>query len=340
MARITKNQKTGIGILFLILLLLPSFSGNYILYLTSLAAVYAIVSIGLNLLFGYTGLISIGHAAFLGIGAYTTAILLTRVPALPFPAILILSGLLAGLLGFVVGLPSLRLSGHYLAMATIGFGYVMEEIFLHWESLTKGALGITVPKVTMGPIYLGTGTGKYYLIVTLLIVMIFLARNILNSKTGRAFIAIRDHEIAAQSMGIHLAWYKTLSFIISAFYAGIAGSLYAILLSYINAESFHLMVSVFYLEMVIVGGLASLPGSILGAIFLTVLPELLGAKYQLYQTIVQGFVLVLALIFMPLGLAGMCQKWYKWTISTPFSKRREKGHENQEGGRYSFGSMC
>ena len=142
--------------------------------------------------------------------------------------------------------------------------------------------------------------------------MIVLAKNILGSKTGRAFIAIRDHEIAAQSMGINLAWYKTISFIISAFYAGIAGSLYAVLLSYINAESFHLMVSVLYLEMVVVGGMASILGSILGAVFLTVLPEILGAKYQLYQLIVQGLVLVLTLIFMPWGLSGMFWKLYEW----------------------------
>ena len=309
MAEIIRNQKTWVGILLLILLFLPYFSGSYILYLTSLAALYAIVSVGLNLLFGFTGLISIGHAAFLGTGAYTTAILLTRIPAIPFPVILVLSGLLAAVLGFVVGLPSLRLSGHYLAMATIGFGYVMEEVFLHWESLTKGALGITVPKVSIGPIRFGTEISKYYLIITLVILMILLAKNILGSKTGRAFIAIRDHEIAAQSMGINLAWYKTISFVISAFYAGIAGSLYAVLLSYVNAESFHLMVSVFYLEMVIVGGLSSILGSVLGAMFLTVLPEILGAKYQLYQIIVQGFVLVFTLIFMPSGLSGM---WLKW----------------------------
>jgi branched-chain amino acid transport system permease protein len=294
-------------------LLLPHFSGTYILYLASLAGVYTIVAIGLNLLFGFTGLISIGHAAFLGTGAYTTAILLIRIPAIPFPIILILSGLLAAVLGLIVGLPALRLSGHYLAMATMGFGFVMEEIFLHWESLTKGALGITVPKVSIGPIRFVTGTSKYYLILILVFIMIFLAKNILSSKTGRAFIAIRDHEIAAQTMGINLAWYKTISFVISAFYAGIAGSLYAILFSYINAESFHLMVSVLYLEMVIVGGIASILGSILGAIFLTVLPEILGAKYQLYQIIVQGLVLVLTLIFMPWGISGMLWKCYEWT---------------------------
>jgi branched-chain amino acid transport system permease protein len=150
--------------------------------------------------------------------------------------------------------------------------------------------------------------------------MILLAKNILGSKTGRAFIAIRDHEIAAQSMGINLAWYKTISFVISAFYAGIAGSLYAVLLSYVNAESFHLMVSVFYLEMVIVGGLSSILGSVLGAMFLTVLPEILGAKYQLYQIIVQGFVLVFTLIFMPSGLSGM----YLKLVERAKARRREK----------------
>lgn len=317
MNEVIKNRKIWVGMVLLILLLLPHFSGTYILYLASLAGVYSIVSIGLNLLFGFTGLISIGHAAFLGTGAYATAILLTRASTIPFPVILILSGLLAGVLGLIVGLPALRLSGHYLAMATMGFGFVMEEIFLHWESLTKGALGITVPKVSMGPVRFVSGTSKYYLILILVFIMILLAKNILNSKTGRAFIAIRDHEIAAQTMGINLAWYKTISFVISAFYAGIAGSLYAILLSYINAESFHLMVSVLYLEMVVVGGIASILGSILGAIFLTLLPEILGAKYQLYQIIVQGLVLVLTLIFMPWGISGMFWRFFEW------AKRKE-----------------
>jgi branched-chain amino acid transport system permease protein len=313
MRKALTNRKLWMGMILSLFLLLPHFSGNYILYLASLAGVYSIVSIGLNLLFGFTGLISIGHAAFLGTGAYTTAILLTRMPAIPFPVILILSGLLAAVLGMIVGLPALRLSGHYLAMATMGFGFVMEEIFLHWESLTRGALGITVPKVSIGPLRLATGVSKYYLILLMVLLMILVARNILNSKTGRAFIAIRDNEIAAQAMGVHLAWYKTISFVISAFYAGIAGSLYAVLLSYINAESFHLMVSVFYLEMVVVGGIASIMGSILGAIFLTALPEILGARYQLYQIIVQGMVLVLTIIFMPRGVSGMIWRLCRWT---------------------------
>jgi branched-chain amino acid transport system permease protein len=313
MRKALTNRKLWIGVILSLFLLLPHFSGTYILYLASLAGVYSIVSIGLNLLFGFTGLISIGHAAFLGTGAYTTAILLTRMPAIPFPVILILSGLLAAVLGMIVGLPALRLSGHYLAMATMGFGFVMEEIFLHWESLTRGALGITVPKVSIGPLRLTTGVSKYYLILLMVLLMILVARNILNSKTGRAFIAIRDNEIAAQAMGVHLAWYKTISFVISAFYAGIAGSLYAVLLSYINAESFHLMVSVFYLEMVVVGGIASIMGSIFGAIFLTALPEILGARYQLYQIIVQGMVLVLTIIFMPRGISGMIWRLCRWT---------------------------
>ena len=181
------------------------------------------------------------------------------------------------------------------------------------KASTRGALGITVPKVSIGPLRLATGVSKYYLILLMVFLMILVARNILNSKTGRAFIAIRDNEIAAQAMGVHLAWYKTISFVISAFYAGIAGSLYAVLLSYINAESFHLMVSVFYLEMVVVGGIASIMGSILGAIFLTALPEILGAKYQLYQIIVQGMVLVLTIIFMPRGVSGMIWRLCRWT---------------------------
>jgi branched-chain amino acid transport system permease protein len=326
MKKIFEKRQALFGVLFLILFLLPYYSGAYITYLASIAGVYAIVAIGLNLLFGFTGLISIGHAAFLGTGAYTTAILLTRVPAIPFPVVMILSGILAAVLGFIVGLPALRLSGHYLAMATMGFGFVMEEIFLHWESLTKGTFGINVPKVSIGPILFVSRASKYYLIFTLAIIMILLAKNILNSKTGRAFIAVRDHEIAAQSMGVNLAWYKTLSFIISAFYAGIGGSLYAILLSYINSEAFNIWISVLYLEMVIVGGIASILGSIFGAVFLTILPEILGAKYQLYQLILQGVILVLALMFMPFGLSGTFWKVRGWA-----TKRWIKGDVDRQG---------
>lgn len=302
-------MKRVIPLLVAALLLAPPFFGSaYLNYLFALSGVYVIAALGLNILFGYTGLISIANASFVGIGAYTAAILMTRLPAVPYPLVMVASGLVAAVFGFAIGVPALRLSGHYLAMVTMGFAFVMDEVFLQWKSVTNGALGIQVPKVTILHFSFSGGTSKYFLVLFFAVVMATLAANILKTKTGRAFVAIRDHEIAAETMGINLVLYKTLSFAVSAFFGGIAGALYAPVVSYIDPSSFNFLTSTLLLEMVIVGGTGSILGSILGPLFLTFLPEVVGKDYQLYLILIQGVVLMLVLIFMPQGVSNT---WWK-----------------------------
>lgn len=282
---------------------LPFFSSAYINYLLTLSAVYVIAALGLNILFGFTGLISIANASFLGIGAYTAAILMIRLPVIPYPLVILASGLVAALFGFAIGVPALRLSGHYLAMVTMGFAFVMDEVFLHWKSVTNGALGIQVPKIKVLDFVFSGDKSKYFLVLSLAVAMVVLAVNLLKTRTGRAFVAIRDHEIAAETMGINLVLYKTLSFAVSAFFGGVAGALYAPVVSYIDPSSFNFLTSTLLLEMVIVGGTGSILGSVLGPVLLTFLPEAVGKNYQLYLILIQGVVLMLVLIFMPLGVS-------------------------------------
>ncbi|MBI5442699.1 MAG: branched-chain amino acid ABC transporter permease [Deltaproteobacteria bacterium] len=291
-----------------VLVALPFCSSKYLNYLFTLSGVYIIAAVGLNILFGFTGLISIANASFLGIGAYTAALLMTRVTAVPYPLVILASGSVAAVFGLAIGVPALRLSGHYLAMVTMGFAFVMDEVFLHWKSVTQGALGIQVPKAQVLGFVFGGPTSKYFLVLFCATVMVVLARNILKTKTGRAFVAIRDHEIAAETMGIDLVWYKTLSFAISAFFGGVAGALYAPVVSYIDPSSFNFLTSTLLLEMVIVGGTGSILGSVLGPLFLTFLPEAVGKDYQLYLILIQGVVLMLVLIFMPQGVGNAIQK--------------------------------
>jgi len=305
-----QRKWAALAVLGGILVVLPFLMSPFLNYLFTLSGVYIIGVLGLNILFGFTGLISIANATFLGVGAYTAGILMTRVAGIPYPLVILASCSIAALFGLAIGLPALRLSGHYLAMVTMGFAYVMGELFLHWKSLTGGALGIQVPKVTLLGFVFSGDKSKYFLVLFFVVLTVLISTNILKTKTGRAFVAIRDHEIAAETMGINLMWYKTLSFVISAFFGGLAGALYAPVVSFIDPSSFDLLVSVLLLEMVIVGGTGSILGSIIGPIFLTFLPEAVGKSYQLYLIVIQGMVLVLVLIFMPFGFSGMIFNLY------------------------------
>ena len=321
-----QRKWTTLVILAGVFIALPFFMSPFLNYLFTLSGIYIIGVLGLNILFGFTGLISIANATFLGVGAYTAGILMTRVTGVPYPLVILLSGLVAALFGLGIGLPALRLSGHYLAMVTMGFAYVMEELFLHWKSVTGGALGIQVPKVSiLGFVFTGDKS-KYFLVLFFVVLAVFVSINILKTKTGRAFIAIRDHEIAAETMGINLTWYKTLSFVISAFFGGLAGALYAPIVSYIDPSSFNVLISVLLLEMVIVGGTGSILGSIIGPIFLTFLPEAVGKDYQLYLIVIQGMVLMLVLIFMPFGFSGMISNLSeRWKGGGSFFLKEKRG---------------
>jgi len=288
----------------IILLLLPLVLGKYSIFLLSLLAIYALVSLGLNLLMGYTGQIACGHAGFLAIGAYATAIVSANLEWLPCPITLLLAGTISGLVGFLLGIPILRLKGFYIAMATLAFGVVISEIILQWSSVTGGDDGFSVPTARIGSFVFDSDLKLFYLIIPVTIVMTLLARNLVNGYIGRAFIALRESEIAAQTIGVDLAKYKTIAFAISAFYTGIAGGLFAYLITFLSPDAFTIELSIDFIAMIVIGGMGSILGSIIGAVILTGMQQVLAGLMDL-QILIFGLSLIIFMIFMPRGIVGM-----------------------------------
>jgi len=325
----TNFIKTCIGIFILCLIAFVLIAENYFIYLINLAAIATIGSLGLNLLTGFTGQISIGHAGFLAIGAYSSAILTSKC-SFPFLIALPVAGAITTVAGLLVGIPSLRLKGLYLAITTFAFGFIVEHVANSWSSLTNGSQGMVVPPVEIFGVTFDTDRRFFFIVFPITAGAIIIARNLIRSKPGRAWIAIRDQDIAAQAIGISLLWYKLSSFAVSSFYAGIAGALFAHYLMYIGPGHFELLVSVQYLAMIIVGGLGSVLGSIFGAIFMTLLPEILKFLPDLlrgsYPVIVErfadinlilyGLIIILFILKEPKGLYGIWNDvkvyWRNW----------------------------
>jgi branched-chain amino acid transport system permease protein len=304
------------SVLVALLIAAPFVLPEYWLAQLTFILIYSIVGLGLMVLAGFTGLFSIGHAAFLGVGAYTQAVLTNM--GWPFPIALAVAAGLSAAVGVVVGLPALRVKGIYLGIATLSFGFIVEEVFARWESVTHGNAGLAVKSPEMFG-WNANSSEEFYaicLVVTILCTLAVL--NVLRSPTGRAFVAIRDSEISAQSMGIHLARYKTLSFALSAALAGIGGALYAHKLRFISPEQFNIVQSIDLLLMVVIGGLGSVHGAFLGAIFLISMPQLISlAKDYLpaaigqatgLQGLIYGLILIAFVLFEPMGLYG---RWLK-----------------------------
>jgi branched-chain amino acid transport system permease protein len=304
------------GLLMLLLVAAPWVFPEYWLTQLTFVLIYSVVGLGLMLLAGFTGLFSIGHAAFLGVGAYTQAVFVNM--GVPFPIALLLAALLSAAVGVVVGLPALRVKGIYLGIATLSFGFIVVEVLARWESVTGGNSGIHVKKPDLFGLKVDSAEGFYFLCLVITVLATLGILNLLRSPTGRAFVAIRDSEISAQSMGIHLARYKTLSFSISAALAGIGGALYAHKLSFISPDQFDILESINLLLIVVIGGLGSVHGAFLGAIFFISMPQLIAiAKDYLpaavgqapgLQAVVYGAVLIIFVLFEPLGLYG---RWLK-----------------------------
>ncbi|HEX9419651.1 MAG TPA: branched-chain amino acid ABC transporter permease, partial [Methylomirabilota bacterium] len=278
----------------------PLVAPKYLVFLSTLVAVNAVVAIGLNLLSGYTNQLSFGHAGFLAIGAYVAALLTLQFPALPVPLTLVASGLATGLVGLALGIPCLRLEGLYLAMATLAFGFVVTEAITSLDWLTRGNDGLRVPLARLGPWTLDTDAARYYLAVAVAAAMILAALNIAATRTGRAFLAIRTSEIAAQASGINAAAYKTIAFVLSAFYTGVAGGLFAFVVGFLSPDAFDVFLSVDFLVMIILGGLGSVPGSIAGAAIVTVLNDSL-AGFQAFRPLIFGAIMIICMLFMPGG---------------------------------------
>jgi branched-chain amino acid transport system permease protein len=262
------------GMLLVLVLLAPLLVGAYLQSQIVFVFIYAIVGVGLLILTGFTGQVSLGHAAFLAIGAYTTAYLQRL--GVPFLVYLPLSALIAGAVGALVGFPALRLSGIYLVIATIAFGFIVEEIAARWESVTNGNEGMRIKALDLFGFTLGRdGYGFYVICLALLVAVMLGALNLLRSPTGRAFLAIRDSETAARSMGVNLAVYKVMAFSISAAITGLAGCLYAHKLSFVSPEMFTLLLSLEFIIVIIIGGVGSLHGAVLGSIFVVMVDPFL-----------------------------------------------------------------
>ena len=324
--------KFWLGLFLIFLILIPFVADAYILYVANLIGFAIVGAVGLNILTGFTGQISLGHAAFMGVGGYTAAVLMTRLN-FSFWLALPCAGLVAALAGLVIGIPSLRVKGLYLCMATLAAQFIFEFIFIHWEFMTKGIRGINVPPPALGNFHLDTEKRFYFLTLIMVILAVGFARNLVRSRVGRAFVAIRDRDLAAEIMGISLFRYKLTAFAISSFYAGIAGALWVSFMRIVTPDHFPFHLSIQYLAMVIVGGLGSVLGSIFGAIFMILTPELLNALSsalskmipdvgQLFipmKEVVFGALIVLFLIFEPLGLAEIWRRIKAFFQLWPFS---------------------
>ncbi|WP_416052601.1 branched-chain amino acid ABC transporter permease [Cupriavidus basilensis] len=330
------------GLLMACLLIAPGWASSYWIAQLGFVLIYAIAGLGLMVLSGYTGLLSIGHAAFLGVGAYSQAWLTSH--GVPFVPALLAAAALSALTGVVVGLPALRVKGIYLAIATLAFGLIVEEVLARWESVTGGNAGLPVAAPQLWGYVLDGPVAFYYLSLAVCLLATLAVLNLLRSATGRAFIAIRDSEISAQSMGIHLARYKTLSFALSAALVGIAGALYAHKLRYISPEQFGIAQSIDLLLLVVVGGLGSVHGAFLGAIFLIVMPQMIVLAKDLLppaigqasglQALVYGLVLMAFVLFEPMGLYGRWCKIRTYLELFPFYRqgmfRRQKAFQRSE----------
>ena len=336
------GQRFWYGALMLALAAAPVWLDDYGLTQLSFVLIYGVVGLGLMLLSGFTGLFSMGHAAFLGVGAYAQALLCKA--GWPFVLSMPTAGLLAAAVGVLVGLPALRVKGIYLAIATLSFGFIVEEMLARWESLTGGNAGLLVPQTQAFGWVVDSGEKFYLLCLTVAVLSTLAVLNVLRSPTGRAFVAVRDSEVSAQCMGIHLASTKTLAFALSAFFTGLGGALYAHQIRFLSPDQFGILQSIDLLLLVTIGGLGSVHGAFLGAIFLIAMPQGIAMlKDHLpahigqapgLQSAVFGLVLIGFVLFEPLGLYGRWVKIRTWLQLFPFYRRgmlaRQKSYQKSE----------
>ena len=273
----------------------------YILHVLIMVSLYAILALSLNIIVGFAGLVSLGHAAFFGIGAYVSGLLMIK--GLGFVSAFFLTGIITSVLGLCLALPALRVKDDYLAIVTLGFGIIITLVFMNLD-ITGGPDGLVgIPPVTLWgkPVY--SKWAFLGLTTAILFVMILSTYTLKQSKIGRAWAAIRDNDVVAMFMGINTSYYKVLAFITSSFWAGLAGSLYAHYTAYINPQTFGMHTSIMILSMVVLGGIGSIPGSLLGATLLILLPEILRPLAD-YQDIFYGALLVFMMVFRPQGIMG------------------------------------
>ncbi len=291
----------GIFTSVILLGLLPLFLNDFLLTIAVFIGINVIVVFGLSLLMGYAGQISLGHAGLYGLGAYTSAILSTKLHLNPFLTI-IAGAILAGAAAYLIGLPALRLRGHYLAMATLGAGIIIQIFFVEFSGLTGGPIGISsIPPFSIGKFLFDTNISFFYLVLAVVIITLVLALNVVRSQKGRALRAMHQNETAAASIGIDVERQKLFIFILSGVFAGLAGGLYAHYVTYISPDTFGLAMSISLVTMVVIGGSENLMAAALGAVLVTVISEYF-RQYQDWSLFFFGATLVLVMIFAPRGL--------------------------------------
>lgn len=292
--------------------LMPFIGNDYFLHLLNIICIYTIVAMGLNILTGYTGQLSLGHGAFFGIGAYTGTLLAAKA-GLPFFIAIPIAGIAASIFGSIFALPAVRLKPIYLPMATLAGQFIVEYILRHWVSLTGGSKGLAVPEPTLAGLNLGGNLSLFYITAICLLLLTWLTSNLLRSKIGRAFLAIRQNERAASEMGITVFQHKLLAFAISSFFAGVAGALFAYSTTTITPTFFNLTLSIEFLAGIIIGGIGCISGSMLGALVIISLNEILifltgyfmdaGMPIMPLHEFILGLIVVMFMIFEPEGLA-------------------------------------
>jgi|SoiMethySBSTD1v2_1073268.scaffolds.fasta_scaffold01660_17 branched-chain amino acid transport system permease protein len=301
------GNRSFLALLFGALLALPAFANQYTLFVGNLMLLYIILALGLNILVGFAGLLAFANAAIYGIGAYGTALLQVHL-GWSFWAAAPVGAVLAMLIGTLLAFPALRLSGIFLALATLAFAQATQWVLWHWQSVTFGAGGFRVPPPDFGWIPVKQDYGIYFVSWAVTLGLLLFTWRIMRSRIGRAFVAMRDGEIAAQSLGIDLLTYKAMAFALSSFYAGVAGALYSGLLGFVSPEAFDLFQMIIQKAMIVVGGLGSVVGSVLGAALLVYVMEVL-REFKSTQEIVFGALLIAFMVFQPHGLVVFMKRW-------------------------------
>jgi len=296
-----RSKRNAIFSLLVLLCLLPLAVNDYQQFVANTMLVYCLVAIALNIVLGYLGQLAFANAAFFGIGAYATGLSMVHLGA-SFPVAMVLGAACGGVAGVIVGLPALRVRGYYLAIITLAFGELMRWVYVHQDKFTFGSGGFTVPPITFfGPSL--SESGKYYLFLAIVVISVGATSLLLRSRYGRAFVAVRNNELAAASLGINVNRTKVIAFAWSGLIAGLAGSLYAALNGRVSPDTFGIAQMLMHFAIVMIGGLGSLIGSIIGAVLLTGLPELL-RNFPGLEEIVFSLLLIIVLFLMPKGISG------------------------------------
>ena len=318
----SKGKWIGLALLAVGLIILPFLFKNYRVFQFNLVLVYAIAILGLNILTGFNGQISLGHGAFYAFGAYTAAIMMDKMGA-PYWATLPAAGVVCFVFGYLMGFPALRLAGHYLALATFALALAVPQLLKYKkiEGWTGGVQGIVLSKpappfeFSLFGQPLSPDRWLYFFSLAVTVLMFILAYNLLHGRVGRALIAVRDHPIAATAMGINLPVFKSITFGVSAAYCGVAGAMAAVVVAYVSPDSFTVNLSIFLLVGVVVGGLASIPGAIFGAMFIQYVPNIADELSKSAPAAIYGVLLIGLMYLMPTGVMGGLQRLWRWVKS-------------------------